>query len=123
MSFNLPGGMNKRTPPKALDSRICDFSRGGLNARLCARIQTLLRGHRFYYPELWAADFFNIQYRQINCDDLGKQAEDFSPSFSHIYFCTFSIKNTDLADWIRLKLKTKQNSGREINPICGLGAT
>ena len=26
---------------------ICDFSRGGLNARLCARIQTLLRGHKY----------------------------------------------------------------------------
>ena len=26
-------------------SPICDFSRGGLNARLCTRIQTLLRGH------------------------------------------------------------------------------
>ena len=27
--------------------RICDFRRGGLNARLCARIQTLLRGHKY----------------------------------------------------------------------------
>ena len=26
---------------------ICDFSRGGLNARLRARIQTLLRGHKY----------------------------------------------------------------------------
>ena len=26
---------------------ICDFSRGGLNVRLSARIQTLLRGHKY----------------------------------------------------------------------------
>ena len=26
---------------------ICDFSRSGLNARLCACIQTLLRGHKY----------------------------------------------------------------------------
>ena len=26
---------------------ICDFSRGGLNVRLRARIQTLLRGHKY----------------------------------------------------------------------------
>ena len=31
------------TPPTPY---ICDFSRGGLNVRLSARIQTLLRGHR-----------------------------------------------------------------------------
>ena len=33
---------------------ICDFSRGGLNARLCARIQTLLRGHKYalFFNEL-----------------------------------------------------------------------
>ena len=26
---------------------ICDFSRDGLNVRLCARIQTLLRDHKY----------------------------------------------------------------------------
>ena len=26
---------------------ICDFSRGGLNVRSCARIQTLLRDHKY----------------------------------------------------------------------------
>ena len=26
---------------------ICDFSRDGLNARLCTGIQTLLRGHKY----------------------------------------------------------------------------
>ena len=26
---------------------ICDFSRSGLNVRSCARIQTLLRGHKY----------------------------------------------------------------------------
>ena len=34
---------------------ICDFSRGGLNARLYARIQTLLRGHKYAFFLLhWA---------------------------------------------------------------------
>ena len=28
-------------------NHICDFSRGGLNVRLRARIQTLLRGHKY----------------------------------------------------------------------------
>ncbi|MFR0991052.1 MAG: hypothetical protein ACLSF3_18690, partial [Anaerobutyricum hallii] len=32
---------------------ICDFSRGGLNIRLSARIQTLLRGHRYRVYFLW----------------------------------------------------------------------
>ena len=32
---------------------ICDFSRGGLNTRLSARIQTLLRGHRYRGYSLW----------------------------------------------------------------------
>ena len=30
-----------------INKYICDFSRGGLNARLRARIQTLLRGHKY----------------------------------------------------------------------------
>ena len=40
--FNcLLDGMHTKIP------YICDFSRGGLNARLHARIQTLLRGHKY----------------------------------------------------------------------------
>ncbi|MFQ7824554.1 MAG: hypothetical protein ACLRH4_06450, partial [Anaerobutyricum hallii] len=35
----------KGSIPKRL--YICDFSRGGLDVRLCARIQTLLRGHKY----------------------------------------------------------------------------
>ena len=34
-----------RRPQKEDIPHICDFSRGSLNVRLCARIQTLLRGH------------------------------------------------------------------------------
>ncbi|EEG38025.1 hypothetical protein EUBHAL_00093 [Anaerobutyricum hallii DSM 3353] len=36
-----------QTKPERLYSYICDFSRGVLNARLCARIQHLLPGHRY----------------------------------------------------------------------------
>ena len=32
---------------RKINKYICDFSRGGLNARLRARIQTLLRGHKY----------------------------------------------------------------------------
>ena len=39
--FNcLLDGMHTKIPS------ICDFSRGGLDVRLCAHIQTLLRGHK-----------------------------------------------------------------------------
>ena len=37
--------------------RICDFSRGGLNARLCARIQSLLRGHKYDDKSFSFSDF------------------------------------------------------------------
>ena len=32
---------------RKINKYICDFSRGGLNASLRARIQTLLRGHKY----------------------------------------------------------------------------
>lgn len=32
---------------RKINKYICDFSRGGLNARLHARIQTLLRDHKY----------------------------------------------------------------------------
>ena len=32
---------------RKINKYICDFSRGGLNARLRAHIQTLLRGHKY----------------------------------------------------------------------------
>ena len=36
-----------QTKPLPPIRHICDFSRGGLNVRLRARIQTLLRGHKY----------------------------------------------------------------------------
>ncbi len=44
--FDCGGGGDRRTQREPCPY-ICDFSRGGLNVRLCARIQTLLRGHRY----------------------------------------------------------------------------
>ena len=52
LNRNLPGWVNRRTPRENIPY-ICDFSRGGLNIRLSARIQTLLRGHRYRVYFLW----------------------------------------------------------------------
>ena len=48
----------KRTPTERERKHICDFSRGGLNARLRARIQTLLRGHKYAFFIFQWADFW-----------------------------------------------------------------
>ena len=37
----------KVSPQREAIPYICDFSRGGLNVRLTAHIQTLLRGHKY----------------------------------------------------------------------------
>uniref|UniRef100_UPI003FF02263 hypothetical protein n=1 Tax=Anaerobutyricum hallii TaxID=39488 RepID=UPI003FF02263 len=47
----------RRTPRENIPY-ICDFSRGGLNIRLSARIQTLLRGHRYRGYSLWGFRLF-----------------------------------------------------------------
>ena len=47
----------KLTPTGREIKHICDFSRGGLNARLHARIQTLLRGHKYALFLFQRADF------------------------------------------------------------------
>ena len=47
----------KQTPTERERKHICDFSRGGLNARLRARIQTLLRGHKYAFFLFQWADF------------------------------------------------------------------
>ena len=44
-------------PTERERKHICDFSRGGLNARLHARIQTLLRGHKYAFFLFQWADF------------------------------------------------------------------
>ena len=50
--------MSKQTNPRENIPYICDFSRGGLNTRLSARIQTLLRGHRYRVYFLWGFCLF-----------------------------------------------------------------
>ena len=57
LNRNLPGWINRRTPRENIPY-ICDFSRGGLNIRLSARIQTLLRGHRYRVYFLWGFCLF-----------------------------------------------------------------
>ena len=44
-----------QTKPERLYSYICDFSRGVLNARLCAHIQHLLRGHKYALFIFWSS--------------------------------------------------------------------
>ncbi len=43
----------RETPPKREIPYICDFSRCRLNVRLSARIQPLLRGHKYRYFSFW----------------------------------------------------------------------
>ena len=47
----------EQTPTERERKHICDFSRCGLNARLVARIQTLLRGHKYAFFLFQRADF------------------------------------------------------------------
>ena len=49
----LTGCTPDRRTPREYIPYICDFSRGGLNIHLSARIQTLLRGHRYRGYFLW----------------------------------------------------------------------
>ena len=49
--------MAKRTPTERERKHICDFSRCVLNTRLRARIQTLLRGHKYAFFLFQWADF------------------------------------------------------------------
>ena len=52
--------MAKRTPTERERKHICDFSCGGLNARLRTRVQTLLRGHKYA--------FFLFQWADFGCE-------------------------------------------------------
>ena len=55
--IDLWGSGDRRTKREPIPY-ICDFSRGGLNTRLSARIQTLLRGHRYRGYFLWGFCLF-----------------------------------------------------------------
>ena len=45
---------NEQRPQRENSPYICDFSRGVLNTHFCARIQHLLRGHRYRGYSLFA---------------------------------------------------------------------
>ena len=55
-----------RTPRENIPY-ICDFSRGGLNARLCAYIQTLFWGHRYRVYFLWWFYLFQFGKYAVVC--------------------------------------------------------
>ena len=57
----LPKSVAKETPNTREIKHIYDFSRGGLNARLHAHIQTLLRGHKYALFIFQRADFGGLE--------------------------------------------------------------
>ena len=60
--------MARLTKIKSWIVQICDFRRGGLNVRLCTRIQTLLPGHIFELSSSWFSVFCSSQYGKDICN-------------------------------------------------------
>ena len=63
---DIYGVVLRETNPRRESIHICDFSRGGLNARFRARIQLLLRGHK-YGCFLFLGSDFDKHLEYCNC--------------------------------------------------------